>query len=396
MRVPGVPYAIDKVIQEPNWDTIDMVKHNGHLFSSKPPLGATIVAGAYWLLYNATGMSLGDHPYFVGRVLLVLFNVLPMAIGLILLARLIERFGTTDWGRMFAMAAAVFGTFVTTFAVVLNNHLPAAVCCVVFVYLAVRIWFDDERRLRYFFATGLAGTLMVTFDLPSLALFAAVGLALLWKAPRQSLAAGLPAAILVAIPFFATNYISHGTLNIPYSHRTAGDEWYNYDYERNGKTYPSYWKNPQGVDRGEKSIGVYALNVLVGHHGIFSLTPIWLLSVLGIIYWLRRPPDGKLRELALVIGAVSLVCIVYFIFFQPVENRNYGGNACGFRWVFWLAPLWIVAMLPAVDRLSQSRPLRGVALVLLATSVFSATYPIWNPWCSPWLAEVWQYFRGPA
>ncbi len=32
MRVEGVPYAIDKVIQQPNWDTIDMVKHDGHLF----------------------------------------------------------------------------------------------------------------------------------------------------------------------------------------------------------------------------------------------------------------------------------------------------------------------------------------------------------------------------
>ena len=31
MRVEGAPYAIDKVIQEHNWDTIDMVKHDGHL-----------------------------------------------------------------------------------------------------------------------------------------------------------------------------------------------------------------------------------------------------------------------------------------------------------------------------------------------------------------------------
>ena len=47
----GSPYAIDKVIQEPGWDTIDMVKHNGHLYSSKPPLCPTIVAGIYWAIY---------------------------------------------------------------------------------------------------------------------------------------------------------------------------------------------------------------------------------------------------------------------------------------------------------------------------------------------------------
>jgi len=43
MRMPGAPYAIDKVIQQPNWDTIDMVKHGGHLYSSKPPLWPTLM-----------------------------------------------------------------------------------------------------------------------------------------------------------------------------------------------------------------------------------------------------------------------------------------------------------------------------------------------------------------
>ena len=45
MRVPGAPFAIDRVIQEPNWDTIDMVKHDGHLYSSKPTLLPALMAG---------------------------------------------------------------------------------------------------------------------------------------------------------------------------------------------------------------------------------------------------------------------------------------------------------------------------------------------------------------
>ncbi len=233
---------------------------------------------------------------------------------------------------------------------------------------------------------------MAANELPALALFAAVSLAFLWKAPRQTLAAYLPAALLIAVPFFATNYIAFGTFNIPYAHRTAGDEWYNYTYERNGKTYDSYWKNPQGFDRGEKSVAVYALNVLVGHHGIFSLTPIWLLSVLGIFCRLRKAADRKLRELALVIGAVSLVCILYFIF-QPQENRNYGGMTSGFRWVFWMAPLWILALLPAADLFSNNKWLKGLALAMLLVSVFSAAYPLWNPWVNPWIVDVWQYLH---
>ena len=66
-------------------------------------------------------------------------------------------------------------------------------------------------------------------------------------------------------------------------------------------------------------------NALVGHHGIFSLTPIWLLSVFGTFYWLLKAPDRKLRELALLIGAVSLVCIC--VFHLPPAARKIGITA---------------------------------------------------------------------
>ena len=57
-----------------------------------------------------------------------------------------------------------------------------------------------------------------------------------------------------------------------------------------------------GIDRGEPSPAVYALHVLVGHHGIFSLTPIWLLSAWGTLVWLVRRGDPRLRELAAIVG----------------------------------------------------------------------------------------------
>ncbi|HEY2894815.1 MAG TPA: hypothetical protein VGJ16_11395, partial [Pirellulales bacterium] len=144
-------YAIDDVTAERGWDTIDMVKHVGpdgqeHLYSSKPPLFATLMAGEYWLINKITGATLADHPYEVGRFMLVTINVVPLLVYFWLLARLAERFGTTDWGRLFMMSAAAFGTFLTTFAVSINNHLPAAVCVVIACYCAVRIWYDGERR----------------------------------------------------------------------------------------------------------------------------------------------------------------------------------------------------------------------------------------------------------
>jgi hypothetical protein len=393
LRVPGAPYAIDKVIEQPRWDTIDMVrrKDNGHFYSSKPPLFATLVAGVYWPIYHLTGATLETEPYAIGRTILVLVNLLPLAVYFVLLARLAERFGRTDWGRIFVMAAGTLGTFLTTFAVVLNNHLPGAVCAMATLYLVVRIACDGERRLRYFFLAGLFAALLVTDELPALALLAVTAAALVWKTPRPALLGFLPGVLLVAAAFFATNYVAVGDFKPAYAHRSPGDNWYDYSYQSHGRTVESYWRDPQGIDRGEPSKLVYTFHALLGHHGIFSLTPVWLLSLAGMLMWLRRCDFPQLRPIVLAIALVSAICLVFYLGLQPQINRNYGGMSSGLRWMFWFTPLWLLPMLPAADFLAQRRWTRGLALVLLAISVASVSYPTWNPWTHPWLLNFLDY-----
>ncbi|MGC3969437.1 MAG: hypothetical protein QM775_19380 [Pirellulales bacterium] len=150
-------YEIDEVIKEPNWDSIDVVKHDdegraapepgqGHFYSSKPPLLSTLLAGEYWLIYHLTGNSLKDHPYAVGRFMLLTVNIPLIVVMWALLARHIERYGRTDFGRVFTMAAAVFGTLQTTFAVTLNNHLVAAASAMLLLDAVVRIVVEGDLR----------------------------------------------------------------------------------------------------------------------------------------------------------------------------------------------------------------------------------------------------------
>jgi hypothetical protein len=390
-------YEIDSIVGQPTWDTIDMVQHRGrggelHLYSSKPPLLATILAAEYWLVYKLTGWTLGEQPYEVGRLMLFTVNILPLVLMYYLLARLVERFGTTDWGRVFVMAAATFGTLLTTFAVVLNNHLVAAVSATIALYAFVRIYFDGERRWWYFAIAGFAAAFTAADELPALALLAAMGLLLVVRMPRQTLLAFTPAALVVVIAFFFTNYLAHDSLLPPYMHRSATnaeDNWYAYTYTVNGVERESYWLHRKGIDRGEPTRLTYAVHVLVGHHGILSLTPAWLLSAWGLLLWLNSgdgAPDAVARrDLAAMIGALTLVCLVFYIGFRPQEDRNYGGMTSGFRWMFWFTPLWLVAMLPAADRLARTTSGMALAAVLLSWSALSVSYPTWNPWTQPWI-----------
>ena len=401
MRIEGAPYAIDKVIQKPIWDTIDKVKHDDYLYSSKPPLWPTLLAAQYWVIHRLSGATLGTRPYEIARTMLVLNNLLPMLLYFWLLAKLAERLGTTDWGRVFVMAAACFATFLTTFAVAINNHLAAAVCAMVALYTAVRIWFDGERRWQYFAVAGFFAAFAAADELPALALLAALSAALLWKAPARTLAAFAPAAALLVAAFFVTNWIAHHSLLPPYAHRSQTDpagNWYVFEYQRSGRTLLSYWhpKNREkqsAIDQGEPSRAVYAFHALVGHHGIFSLTPVWILSVVGLGCWLGMPGDRRLRELAILIAAVSLACLVFYLGVVGEQDRNYGGTTSGLRWVFWLAPLWFVAMLPGADAMARRAWTRWLALAMLALSALSASYPTWNPWTHPWIYDFLEYLR---
>jgi hypothetical protein len=388
-------FAIDDVMDPLVWNTIDMVQHRGrdgelHLYSSKPPLLSVLLAAEYWLIQRVTGWTLADEPYEVVRLMLLTVNVLPMVLLLALVARWAERFGTTDFGRLFVVATAALGTLLAPFAVVLNNHLVAAASSAIALDAVLRIWFDGDRRVRWFALTGGFAAFAAADDLPALSLLALFSTGLMALDWRRWLAGFVPAAGVVVAAFFGTNYAAHASWRPPYAHRSETDEsdnWYRYTYTLGGRERPSYWLDPQGVDAGEPSRATYALHVLVGHHGILSLTPAWLLSVWGGWLWLRGA-DRRLQLAALSVGLVTFVCLAFYLGVLPQRDRNYGGMTCGFRWLLWQAPLWLLVMLPGADRAARSRWGMAAACVLLAFSVLSASYPTWNPWTRPWI-EVW-------
>ena len=391
-------YAIDDVMKDPMWDSIDIVRHKGadgkeHFYSSKPALLPTIMAGEYWLINKITGATLKTHPFEIGRFMLLTINVPAMVLYFVMLAKLVERIGQTDWGRIFTVSAAAFGTLLTTFAIVINNHLIAAASAAVALLAAYRIWYDGERRWGYFALAGFCGAFAAANEYPALALFALLTLGLLIESPLKTLLAYLPAAAVVIAAALGTEYLAHGTITSPYGHRGQADpddNWYEFSYERNGKVVESYWNSPKGIDKGEPDPGKYALHALVGHHGIFSLTPLWLLSVAGIVLYGRRRP-----ALTALVAMTSLACLAFYLV-QPITDvklANYGGMTSGFRWVFWLAPLWLVAMVPVLDSLSATRVRRSIALLLLGLSVMTASYPTWNPWTHPWLTDLLMHLE---
>jgi hypothetical protein len=99
-----------------------------------------------------------------------------------------------------------------------------------------------------------------------------------------------------------------------------------------------------------------------------------------------------MRGFASFVLILTVVCLAFYIA-RPLKDRNYGGVSCGFRWMFWFTPMWLIAMIPAVDAIADKRWMRNGALALLLASVISATYASLNPWSHPWIYQYCVYLE---
>jgi hypothetical protein len=391
-------YRDSGIIFQDGFQSLDkiMMPESGQFYSSKPPLFTVLVAGEYFLLNRLCGLSLDRHRWWVVSIVLITFNVIPFAVYLLLLARLIEAYGRTDFAKLFAFMVACLGTFMIPYQMSLNNHTLGA-CCVVFALYPLLRPEAKGSRGEWFLSGFFAGWL-VTFELPGAALAVGLLVPMLWNKPGRAALSFLPGMLIPIIALFATNYIAIGQWNLAYSE--FGKDRGPYEYAG------SHWlklKQPGsklglGIDFAEEPKRVYAFHVLLGHHGWFSLTPVWLFALVGFIQTgfavipdalklLRREANSKIWhfELILALGLItSLVVMGYYI----KTTNNYGGFCCCARWLMWLTPIWVLGLLPIMDRVGGNLSIRMLAGGALAMSVFSVIYPAWNPWRPPWILQL--------
>jgi len=376
-------WQIDEIITRPGWDTIDKVYVNGHFYSSKPPFIAVLVAPLYRGIQRVTGYSFDTHLHDAAHTVLLLFNLIPWILALLVLACLVEEHAESDFARLFVVLVAALGTFLTPFLITLNNHNPAAVCLV--FSLAALVGLQNGKTSPWRFAVaGFFAAACACCELPA-ALWGLVAFAVAWRAGgKATFSWFVPAALIPLATFLITNWQATGSV-IPIYASFGASENNPYHYIVDG--IPSYWLNPSPIDRGESSVAIYLWHCTFGHHGIFSLTPVFLLSIAA---WLTRSSwrGGTWR---LILGSgLGLTLWVLAFYVSRTQSLNYGGVTSGLRWAFWLIPLWVLALTPILDRWQASRPRLAFAAVLLGLSVFSITIPRDNPWQLPWLTSVWQ------
>ena len=389
------------IIFEDGWQSLDKVLRPDKLefYSSKPPLLSTLVAGLYWLLKALFGWTLTTHPAAVVRTILVLVNAVPFVLYLQQMARLADEFGRTDWGKMFVVAAAAFGTLLTPFLSTLNNHTVATMCVLFTMVSVVEIWRRTPRQRG-----GLADEPMqlpgniTRLPASSRPLPSAMSCRRWRLPPRYSCCSstgrrGRRWCFFLAPPWCRCLGFSRPTLP---------------------RLDNCVQRTASSAVRGTSTRGAIGANLFRARRAHrHRLGPLARVTRHLCVSPLARTPRPVFSDAALAAGATNhgagpfalegkrnapgftlvrgaaharidgggrrLLC---------AKSDNYGGFTVGLRWLMWLSPLWLLCLLPSADRLGLSRGGRLLATFCLAMSVLSATYSAWNPWRHPWIYDL--------
>jgi hypothetical protein len=385
----------DKPVQLP---TIDKVYIDGKFYSSKPPLLPTVIAGWVWILKpfvgepfandarTADGQTKPGSIHVYAKATLYLFQFVPFLCLLVLYRRYLDGYSRTDFAWGMGLAAAGLGTLTAGYLGTLNNHVIAAWSGFVTAYQLVRIWYEHERQWWRFLLAGLFAGWTAANELPAgLLVIMAIVIAVLadW---RKTIAFFLPPLAVVTAAFFYTNWMVVGTIKPAYTQK----EWYEYPGSHfvPGAPGRSAIDSLNDPEKRENS-AVYFVHMTIGHHGWFSLIPIWFFALWGGARSLRGRDAGP-AGLAWPVFAVSAG--VFLFFWLVADQRNYGGYCHGMRWLIWLEPLWLLLLPIGLDQSAANPKLRRLAAACLLVSVFSMADTLCVPWSYSWLHRVLRYF----
>jgi hypothetical protein len=366
--------------------TIDKYKVDGHFISSKPPTLSTIGAGIYWVYQRLTGKTIARYEGDVVRTVSFFTGGVGHIVFLIYFYRLCRLLFRRQLAVIGCMAGACFAYLGVGYATHINELSTAGALGIVGLYYAVRIRLGRDAKPWHWPLAGLALGLLPALELKGLAITGALSLYLVAVDRRKAVLWFLPALLPGLLMQLLLSYDISGSFRPFYMNSAL-------------KTHANfYFRNPAGIDALKEPKWLYAFNVLLGHHGLFSMTPLYCFG----LYELVRSIKAR-RWLG-----ESLVCfasVLAYLVFAIWRTRNYGGWCVGMRWLVPIMPLLLLYFGLWLDRVRVTRWLWALVLLAFGVSCFNVQdalsspyqYSVWHNWLegAPNRGRVGKTFNLP-
>lgn len=347
--------------------TIDKKKVGEHFISSKPPLLPTYGAAVYWVYQKLTGQNIAEHEGNVVRTVSFFTGLLFHGVFLVYLYRFCLLLFRRRLTILVTLAFGAFGFLGAAYATTINNHSVGATLALVGLFHAYRAGQGSVGYKDWILAgfwLGINGAV----DLTCLAFIPTVGLYLLVRNWRKAVFAYGVAALPGLLSLIGLNYLIMGSFSPAYLNSEVQNFAENY-----------FKHNRAGIDALREPKHIYAWNVLLGHHGVFSMTPLFCFGLYELV---RRLKQRSYLHESLVVASVFAAVFYFYIF----RTRNYGGWCVGMRWLVPFMPMFILYFGAWFDRVKLTRLTLGAVAVAFTVGC----YHVQDGLTAPFQFSVWH------
>lgn len=353
--------------------SIDAIEVDGKIYSSKPPNYPLLMAGQAWVMRKLTGQNFYEHFKGYLRMLTIVNQVIPYSIAMLIALLFAREFTSDKWTINYLLLAFSIGSLPFGYAVAINNHTLSALLFFMAFYMTYLAVNKGNKSPWLYFGIGILSGFAASIDLPGLAFVAFFMALLIFKNPKLSALAMLG----VIVPLVSSAVVFY---SIAGSIKPFYMQGYLYKYAG------SYWNEPQGFDAIKESRWNYFFNISFGHHGLFSLTPVLLLTLISFIKnFIGKQNFIKTLSLGILLGSMAVFAFVM------IKTKNYGGYCIGLRWFMLFMPIWVFLALPVIESWRKNLSGRIILVVMLLLSIPVVAQSLyWDPFVRGWF-ELWYF-----
>lgn len=365
----GSHYALTRALAEEarfsigNYDDYaegnDIARREGQLYSDRPP-GTALVASGFYQLGGLLPEPLVPLPsrHDAGNPRLLYTMLVPVlggaaTLGLVYL--ILRRLDVSIVGALTGVAALGLGTVHWKYSTVLFSHALSAFLVMVAVYLSLRLAQGVQRPRHLSTVIGFVVGSAVLVEYSNALLVLAIALYLWLTAegkpfPRKAARIGL-FALGGLLPAAFLGYYNTVNFGSPFS--LSYDYAINYPWAGNLVETFSF-----PIGRGLRAMLYWGAgggwcNPTCYNQGVFLLSPVLLLSLVGVLPFFRRAP----RFASLSLG----LFLIYLVVFS--KHRTFHGFTADSRYLTPFLGLWVLPLAfcsSIIDRADGPNPWRAI------------------------------------
>jgi len=334
--------------------TVDKVKYENKLYSSKPFTLSLMGAGVFYCLHNYFNLD-----FYTPNIKNAYYWLTLFIIGGTFFLLLWYFYLATRWfklevkHRLFLTSILAFGTLYLPYSTTFNNHTVAGTFIFVSFFYYLKNKFKEGVELVNLFLSGFFVAWALVIDIPVGSIFLLVFLILNWFIIKEKVK--IIFYVLGTLPFIALQTILNYIIFKSFFHV--------YVDSRTIEVI-NYWFNPVGIDALHQNKIVYLFNMFFGTHGIFLYMPI-LLLVFYAIYKIIKEKNVQLHREAILI----LIAFFGLTFFYLFTSANFGGLSYGFRYYIAIFPMLIYLLVYLFPPLDKAFKFKKIIFILFLVSV---------------------------